>query len=506
MSISASQIVQVNPRLLTAGGTDLEFNGLILSTSAYIPASQLVLPFADAESVGDYFGLQSQEYQAAVVYFMGYNNSFKKPRALYIAKRVAADVSAFVRGAAITQTVGAKLAELKQITNGTIMMTIDGNEVNTAGVNFSQATSLSNAGEILANSINMGNLSGVTVTYDAVQKAFTVTSGTTGENSSITAAQGTVADAMNLTVTAGAVVSQGMNALTPTENMEAILDLTTNFVCFTTVAQATQADTLEYAAWAAGKGVNYLYVFHDMDARLLQPNNTDTIAAALTEANAGATAGVYGDLRYAAMILGTAASIDWDRRQGTITFAFKAQDGLPATVTTSADATNLKAQNMNFMGDYATRNDNFIFMYEGKMFGSWTWIDTYLNAVWLNNALQVACMSGFENCPRVPYNDEGYALVRSWLQDPVNRGLYNGVIDTGVALSQSQIAQLAREAGQDISKELNTDGYYIKVGYDEEAASTEASVRQRRDSPEVGIWYCYGGSIHRLNIASTAVV
>lgn len=101
---------------------------------------------------------------------------------------------------------------------------------------------------------------------------------------------------------------------------------------------------------------------------------------------------------------------------------------------------------MNFMGDYATRNDQFIFLYPGQMFGSWKWIDTYLNAVWLNNALQVACMNGFRQTPRVPYNQEGYTLLKSWCLDPINRALYSGVIDTGVALSESQKSQLVRES------------------------------------------------------------
>ena len=112
MSIPASQIVQVNPRLLTPGGTDLEFNGLLLSASLLIPSSQLVLPFPDPDSVGDYFGLESTEYQAAVTYFQGYNNSFKKPRALYVARRVAEDAAPFIRGASFGAPASQTLAAL----------------------------------------------------------------------------------------------------------------------------------------------------------------------------------------------------------------------------------------------------------------------------------------------------------------------------------------------------------------------------------------------------------
>ena len=48
MPIPASQIVQVNPRLITPGGSDLEFNGLMLSSSGVIPLSQFVISFSSA--------------------------------------------------------------------------------------------------------------------------------------------------------------------------------------------------------------------------------------------------------------------------------------------------------------------------------------------------------------------------------------------------------------------------------------------------------------------------
>lgn len=501
MSIPASQIVQVNPRLLTPGGTDLEFNGLLLSESPLIPSSQLVLPFPDPKSVGDYFGLESPEYQAAVVYFLGYNNSFKKPRALYIASRLAEATPAWLRGGAWNGT----LTALQQAGVGGIKITVNGENVTAQNVNFAPANSLSDVAQILQDALNDGATPGITVSYSSLTKAWTITSPTTGADSTITYAQAPdtgvdFSSLLNLTEQTGAVLSPGMDAMSHAANMEAILDLTENFVCFTTVEQPTEADALALAQWASGKGVAYLYIYWDNDPKLLQPNNTSTIAAAFTAANVGATCGVWNSLDYAAMIMGTAASIDWERRNGTITFAFKSQDGLAANVVTGANAINLEAQNMNFMGDYATRNDQFVFLYPGRMFGSWTWIDTYLNAVWLNNALQVACMAGFEQTPRVPYNDEGYALVRAWMQDPVNRALYSGIIDTGVTLSESQKAELAREAGRDISGELFTDGYVIQVN------DPAPAVRQKRESPEASCWYCYGGSVHRLTIASTALV
>lgn len=623
MSIPASQIVQVNPRLLQPGGTDLEFNGLLLSASPLIPASQLVLPFPDAASVGDYFGLESPEYQAAQVYFLGYNNSFKKPRALYVASRVAEARSAWLRSGPWTGT----LEQLQTAGTGGLSLTVNGQAVTVQNLSFADATSYSDVAQKLqtalrgdpgtparpavltggsvtfsglssvtdggfalevngtehqvegldlsavttplelataltgkipgvtvsasadgivlttleagstaaigyaaapssgtdvsallaltsaagasgvngADAVPGTGLPGLTVTWSSLSKAWEITSPTSGADSTITYAQAPevgvdFAGLLKLTEATGAVLSPGLDALSHSANMEAILDLTENFVCFTTVDQPTEADAPALAQWASGKGVAYLYIYWDNDPKLLQPNNTATIAAALAEANAGATCGVWNSLDYAAMIMGTAASIDWERRNGAITFAFKSQDGLAANVVTGTDAVNLTAQNMNFMGDYATRNDRFIFLYPGRMFGTWTWIDTYLNAVWLNNALQVACMAGFEQTPRVPYNEEGYTLIRAWMQDPINRALNSGIIDTGVTLSAAQEAELTREAGRDISGELFTDGYVIQVN------DPAPAVRQKRESPEASVWYTYGGSVHKLDLAGTAVV
>ena len=619
MSIPASQIVTVNPRLLTPGGTDLEFNGLLLTKNASIPTSQFVLPFSDPADVGAYFGTDSEEYASAVIYFQGYNNSFKKPRAMYFARRVNADAPAFIRGGAYNQLPSQTLDELKLITNGSLSVKLGSGTLTASGVDFSGATSLSDcasildaalspatvpatAGKLEGGSITLSSLSAitdgafvisvdnvaqtvtgldftslttlaliaaelesqltgatvaagannliitsattgaasevsyasapasgtdvsallaltsgsgatatagtdavtppdtVTVAYSSLFDGFVLTSTLAGESSGVDYATGTMAEALGLTKETGAVLSPGMDAMTEAENMEAILDLTENFVCFTTAWQVTQAEALAYAQWASGKGVNYLYVFYDDDNGNLQPNNTATIAAALKAANVGATCGVWDSLDYAAMIMGTAASIDWNRRAGTITFAFKSQDGLAANVVTGANANALKAQGLNFMGDYATRNDNFVFMYPGTMFGSWKWIDTYLNAVWLNNSLQVAIMAGLSQSPRVPYTEEGYTLVKAWCMDPINRALYNGVIDTGLTVSESQKAELFREAGQDISTVLYTDGYFLKV------AEPSAAIRVERDSPDCSLWYAYGGSIHRIDLASTAVV
>ena len=495
MAIPASYIVAINPRLINAGGTDLEFNGLLLSKNPLIPLSSSVMVFASADTVGDYFGIESDEYKAAAIYFAGYNNSFSKPRHIVIARRVAENVGAYIRGGKYNGT----LADLKAITSGDLTLNIDGSDVAISSVDLSACTSFSDVASTLQTALQ-SELAGTTVTYSSLTKAFTVNSPTTGETSTIAYGTGSIATAMNFTLASGAVLSQGMDAMTATANMQAIKEITQNWVTFTTLYTADNTEHLGLSGWASSQGIEYCYVGHTADPLLLVQGSTTSIADLIEESENGATALVYDNVNVAVFVLGTIASINWERYQGTITTAFKKVDGVPASVTNQTDADLLGAKGVNYIGNFATRNDDFTFFYAGQIYGDYKFIDTFINTVWLKNVMQVSIMNGLTQAGRVPYNEDGYALIRAWLQDPINRALNNGTIDTGLVLSESQKAQVMHETGKDLSTELNTVGYAILI---EDAG---ASVRVGRQSPNISVYYTYAGSVHRVEVASTAIV
>ena len=495
MAIPASYIVAINPRLINAGGTDLEFNGLLLSKNPLIPLSSSVMVFANADTVGDYFGVNSDEYKAAAIYFAGYNNSFSKPRHIVIARRVAENVGAYIRGGKFT----GELQTLKGITSGDLTINIDGSDVAISAVDFSTCNSYSDVASVLQTALQ-SELAGTTVNYSSLTQAFTINSPTTGDGSTIAYGSGVIAEAMNLAMEDGAVLSQGMNAMTATANMQAIKEITQNWVTFTTLYEADNDEHLGLSGWASSQGIEYCYVGHTADPLLLVQGSTTSIADKIKDSENGATALVYDNVNVAVFVLGTIASIDWERYQGTITTAFKKVDGVPASVTNQTDADLLGAKGVNYIGKFATRNDDFTFFYAGQIYGDYKFIDTFINTVWLKNVMQVSIMNGLTLAGRVPYNEDGYALIRAWLQDPINRALNNGTIDTGLVLSESQKAQIMRETGKDLSTELNTVGYAILI---EDAG---ASVRVGRQSPNISVYYTYAGSVHRVDVASTAIV
>ena len=498
MAISASQIVQVLPRILTGTGNDLVFNGMVLDDNALLPAATPI-SFSSADSVGEYFGTASDEYKFAAVYFGGYNNSQIKPSLLYFYRLTPSGAAPFVRGE--TLSPAAALTTIKAVSAGDITISLSGTEYTATGIDFSGVASLSAAALTLQTKLTAAG-AGVTVDYNSVNDAFTITSTAVGEQESITVPTGTAAVALGFNEET-TTVSAGEDATDAVGSMTNLTRQFQNFVTFTTLAEAADADALALASWVsaqANAGTMYLYVCWDSSKANLDATNTTVIAEQIKALNATGTCVVYPSYNIAAFVNGTAASIAWDQTNGTITFAFKAQSGLAADVTDTQHSVALLAHGVNFVGNYATRNDNFVFFYNGQMFGEWAWIDTYLNACYLCNKLQVQLMAMFTSNRRIPYTSAGYALIRNNCRDVIEAAINNGVINIGVSISNAQKSQLTSELGGDFSDEIYNTGYYLQI------LDATAQARQQRVSPPCNLVYTYGGAVQRLTVPAIAVV
>ena len=499
MAISANQIVQVLPRILTGTGQDLVFNGMVLDENTRIPTASPI-SFSSADAVGEYFGVASDEYTFASVYFGGYNNSQLKPSLLYFYKLAPNGVSPFVRGTSLTPATA--LATLTAITSGSFSVIINGDNYELTSLDLSAATSLSDVASTIQSALVTAGATNAVVSFSSIDNSFTLDAGEVGAEKSVTVPSGDVATAMGFAEDT-AVVSAGADAQTVTETMTELTSSFQNFVTFTTLAEASDADAISLAQWAttqANAGTMYLYVCWDSSEANKDPLNTTVIAEQLKALEVTATTVVYPSYKIAAFTMGAAASIAWDQTNGTITFAFKAQSGLGADITKTEDSVALLGHGVNFIGNYATRNDNFVFFYNGQMLGEWAWIDTYLNACWLCNALQVQLMAMFTANRRIPYTEAGYAIIRANCRDVINRAINNGVINAGVSLSEAQISTLVSELGGDFSNEIYTNGYYLQI------LDATANARQQRTSPPCNLVYTYGGAVQRLVLPAIAVV
>ncbi len=490
MSIPASSIVQVNPGVLAAAGSALDLNGLILTESTAVPIGT-VQAFASAADVGVFFGLSSDEYKAALIYFNAPSNATTTPGQLNFAQYASTDVAAYLRSARLSLT----LTQLQAL-SGTLTITAGGTPTTSSSINLSAATSFSNAATMIEAAFTSPTFA---VTYDTQRGAFLFTAAAAGSASTMTFATGTIAAGLALTQATGAVLSQGAAAQTPGTAMDAIKAASQNWAAFTTTWEPVTADKIAFSAWTNLQLDRFIYVGYDSDPNAKVQGNTTTWGYAVAQANDDGTLPVFGDLTHAAFILSSIASTDFARLNGRQTLAFKNQSGLLASVASQSDADALIANGYNFYGSYATANQDFTFFYPGSISGKWKWADSYINQVWLNSQLQQALFVLLQSVGSIPYNAAGYALIEAACADPLNAAVNFGAIRTGVALSAAQIANIRNAVGADVSGTISAQGYYLQI------LPANAQTRIDRTSPPMTLWYADGGSIQRLTLAAIEV-
>lgn len=341
----------------------------------------------------------------------------------------------------------------------------------------------------------------VAVAFDSVSGAFTISSGVTGVASTVAFATGTTAASLLLTSLTGATLSQGAAIAVPGPFMDGIVAQIQNWATFMTTFNpdaSGNANKLAFAAWNSGKNNRYAFVCADAD---VTPTTTVPATASLgfliNQANYSGTYLIFEPgHKKSAFICGVAASIDFEETNGRTTFAFRAQAGLIADVTDAGVAANLIANGYNFYGAYATANQQFTFMQPGQVSGEFSWMDSYINEIWLNNSFQLSLMELLKNVKSIPYNAAGNAMIEVALSDDINAGLNFGAIRAGVAPSSTQAVAVNAAAGVKIDGVLATRGWYLQV------LTPSATVRQARGTPTCNFWYMDGESIQKIDLSS----
>ncbi len=356
-----------------------------------------------------------------------------------------------------------------------------------------------------------------TVTYDSLRDAFVVSSPTTGVNSTMSfATAGTLANGLALTAATGAVTSQGAAATTPAAIMATVVSQTQNWATFMTVNEQSLSNKEAFAAWVQTTNNRYLYVCQDSD---ITP--TESMAASGSFGyivNAAQDTGVMpvydisGTGVIAAFQTALVASINFNAQNGRTTAAFRGQAGLTAQVTSETVADNLIANGYNFYGSYATANQQFTLNQPGQVSGSFKWLDTFANQVYLNSQFQLALMTLLTTVPAVPYVTRGYNLIRNALvgnaattntppTGPIQQALYFGSIVKGVTLSGAQSAALNAATGdQSATATIQNTGYYLQI------LDPGAIVRGGRGTPIINFWYTDGGSVQKISMSSVDVL
>jgi hypothetical protein len=562
-SIPASQLVRVTPSVLSAGGEALDLNSVFLSKDAAIPVGQVIsFPTAQAVSsffgsssteaglAAIYFaGFDGATILPSNLYFARWNDADVAAylRSGSLAALTLSQLQAFsgtliidINGETVTSP-SINLSSATSFTNAAALITAGLQTVGSifAGVASQASTNLTiesvSSGKLhVGDAVLLAGTTTVTVisqtsgtpggigvyvvsasgthssvsatvtssaaaTFDSQRHAFVITSPTTGVNSSIGFATGTLSTDIKLTDATGAVISNGAAAATASAVMDSVTQITQNWALFMTMWEPDLAGKEAFAAWVATTTSRYGYVAWDTDVGPTATENDSGCFAQLT-INDNGVIPVWGPADKAAFICAATAAINFNETQGKINYAYKAQSGLVADVTDATVAANLLSNGYNFYGNYSTANQQFTFLQNGQCSGDWNWIDAFVNQIKLNSDLQLAFMDLFASVKSVPYNTRGYNLLRAAASDPINAALNFGSIQPGVELSARQIAEIDTAAGQTgVGRAVITTGYYLQI------KPAVASIRVDRGSPPMTLWYADGGSIQKVDLASIDV-
>jgi hypothetical protein len=247
----------------------------------------------------------------------------------------------------------------------------------------------------------------------------------------------------------------------------------------------------------------YVYQPWDTDATIIEdPSSYTGFMAYVRTNNLSAVCPWYEDPLAAAFGLGFGASLDFSATNGRAAIAYKSGTGITPAVTDSTAATNAQANGYNFYGAWATANQGFDFAYPGQVSGAELYLDNLLDDVWLNSLFQadLAVLMTSQATKSVPYNAQGYSLVKAALQDAINQALNFGAIRAGVTLSSAQAAEVNTQAGKAIDQVLSSTGYYLQV------KDPGATARQNRQTPIINFWYTNGESVGSITLNSYNVL
>lgn len=175
MSLSVSGLVRVVVNLSPLAAATRSFGVLMIAgDSDVINGLERFRTYLTIEGVAADFGVDAPEYHAAALYF----GQTPKPRTLMIGRWFRTASSAFNLGG-ILSTTEQLLSNFTAISNGGMVIVIDGVTKTLTGLDFTGVTNLNGVATVIN-----GALTGGTVTWNGSQ--FIVTSSTTGDGSSAT--------------------------------------------------------------------------------------------------------------------------------------------------------------------------------------------------------------------------------------------------------------------------------------------------------------------------------
>lgn len=429
--------------------------------------------FTNPDDVGNFFGVQSEEYARAVKYFGFISKSIRSPSRISFVRWAVSATPPVVTGNKTSKDVAA----LKAIgAAGTMTVTVDGVDVVVTPIKLDTITTLTDAATAIQTacraSTNAQLKTSSTVTFNTNTNQFVLTGGVSGSGYMVPKQTGDAKDISNLIgfLGDGVVTTKGQTADTAVQAIARAEELDNNFgsfaFCLNQSPQMTDDDIVAVANWNKAKNNMYMYLIQvtesardALSAKLIGLGGTGITQMADGKPDD------YADQCPAEIL----AATDYDATKATQNYMFYEFGNRTPAVTSNPGADAADKARTNYIGTTQTAGQKLSFYQRGVLCGTSTDaldMNIYANEMWLKDYIGAQFMSAFMSLPTIPANDEGKAMLLTSLQASVDKAKDNGTISAGKTLNTVQKLYISQITGDPMAwHQVGTNGFWFTVDF-----------------------------------------
>lgn len=488
--LSVSNVVNVTVSMAPLAAQSRNFGSLlIIGATDVIDADERIRAYSSITDVTADFGLSDPEYQAASLYY----SQSPRPVDLFIGRWVKVDSAGLLRGAILNATQK-QLSNFTSVTDGAMKITVDGTQKIITAVDLSATISLDGVAAAVS-----AKLTTATMTWDASNSRFIITSNTTGGASSVSFASanttGTdLSTLMGLVESAGAVQVTGQVKETITEAVKELSEISNGWYgCVIADTSLTDDDVKSVAAFIEADATSRVYGHTTQVTSVLDASNSSDIASQLKAAKYSRTLVQYSSATpfATASLFGRAFTVNFNGNNTTITLKFKQEPGITAETLKQTQANSLKDKKCNVFVNY--ENDTAI-VQEGVMCNG-DFIDERHGLDWLQNYVQNNLYNLlYTSTTKIPQTDSGVTQLVTNVEQSLAQSVTNGLVAPGV--------WNGGPIGEVVSGDTLTKGYYV---YAPPVASQAQADREARKAPVIQVAAKLAGAIHFADVLINVV-
>lgn len=454
MAISQTKYVNI---ISQVGGAEIvsqrELIGRIFTSSILIPIDTVIEfsggAIAALKSVGEYFGITSDEYARASDYFSFISKKGTQPSKISFANASTDAISASLIG-----DTGAVLNTVKSITAGELVIHFGETTYDLTSINLSSVTSFAEA----AAAILSGDAASVLdCTYDSTLGRFVLSakddlSGTvTGVEISVD--DTALAEVLGLT---NGIYQPGTAGQTKAQALAATTEISNNFLTFMFIDTVTSGEALQIASWVNTQNVRYMFCVN-------ATTKASAISMAETVINYSGIAVSFDPEDKAQIVpMSAFAAIDYTRPNAAINMMYQQHPAVNASVSSDTDSDDLDAARVNYYGRTQQAGQWIDFYQKGVLTGEIVDMGVFVNEAWLKDAISSAILNLRLALDTLPATSVGEGLVKGQISNVIDMGLTNGVINPGKTLSSTQKAYIKQVSGEDNAwLNVQSNGYWL---------------------------------------------